>query len=44
MIGVTGFAFLNHGDETMDMEPLWLGIVPWTLLLLIVAGIQAIFG
>lgn len=44
MIPHQGFAFMNHADQRMDMAPLWTGILPWTVLILILVGIDAIFG
>lgn len=43
-IGNQGFAFQNHAEKTVDIEPLWAGIIPWIVLALIVTGIRALFG
>lgn len=44
MTGLQALAFINHGDEQMDMQPLWIGILSWAGVAVIVIGISAIFG
>jgi hypothetical protein len=44
MTGLQGLAFLNHGDESMDMEPLVAGIIPWVVVIAVVAGLSVILG
>ncbi len=44
MTGLQGIAFLNHAEEASEMEPLWMGVVPWAVVLSIVVGLNAIFA
>lgn len=44
MTGLQGIAFLNHGDQSMEMEPLVAGVIPWVVVIAVVAGLSAIVG
>lgn len=44
MTGLQGIAFINHADAASEMEPLWRGVLPWVVFVLVVAGLNAIFG
>lgn len=40
----TVLAFLNHGDRTVDMEPLWKGILPFAVFIAGLYGLSLILS
>lgn len=44
MTGHQVLAFMNHSDDQMDMQPLWIGVLSWAAIAGVVVAISAIFG
>lgn len=44
MTGLHALAFLNHAEDQMDFQPLWVGVVVVTVLALAIVLAVDIFG
>ncbi len=44
MTGLHGLAFLNHAENRMDFQPLWIGVVTWTVAALLIILAVEILG